>query len=150
MAYEIGDPGRHHQQPDAVSRTSLPGDETGRDPDGVENDLSQLLRSVGLLEAVRPQDECGREGYEQQRGHCGRDEQAAAHPGASARLATAAAERSSLWIKPRARLRSSRVPKSAASRLDVRTTSVAAPLSAIRSATSNPSVSGRSTSSSTS
>ena len=52
-------------------------------------------------------------------------------------------------MKPRARLRSSRAPKSVASRLDVRTTRVAAPLSAIRSATSNPSVSGNKTSSST-
>ena len=150
LAREIGEPGCHHEQPDAVSRTSLPGNEPSRDPDPVQHDLAKGLRRPPMrLEVVS-------EEHEQRRGDRGRDphqtedeEEAAAHPEVPARLASAAAERSSLWMKPRAGLRSSRAPKSVASRLDVRTTRVAAPLSAIRSATSNPSVSGKRTSSST-
>ena len=61
-------------------------------------------------------------------GHRQHDEQPAAHRAPAASAASAAPDKSSLWMKPIAGLRWRRPPKSAASRLEVSTTIGAAPL----------------------
>src|SRR5262249_56414529 len=147
---DVDESHRRHQRPDSVSRASLPGDQTGDDPDPVGRDLRELFRPSEWLEAMRKRDEHGGRRDNCRTGERKPDEQPPVHDAPAASSASAAVERSSLRMKPFALLRSSRAPNSAASRLEVSTTTGPAPLAASCSATASPSVPGNKTSSSTS
>src|SRR5262245_26545998 len=147
---DVGESDRRHQRPDPVPRTALPGDQACGDPDAVGRDLRELLVAPERLEAVRERDQYGSRTNHREAGESKRDEEPPTHGASDVSRARAGPDSSSLWMKPRADVRCSRCPKSAASRLEVSTTTGLSPFPASRSATANPSVSGSTTSKSTS
>src|SRR5262249_16482319 len=143
---DVDESHRRHQRPDSVSRASLPGDQTGDDPDPVGRDLRELFRPSEWLEAMRKRDEHGGRRDNCRTGERKPDEQPPVHDAPAASSASAAVERSSLRMKPFALLRSSRAPNSAASRLQVSAPTAPAPLGASAPARGSPSWPGNRTS----
>src|SRR5262249_49192355 len=141
-----------HEETGPVRRSAVPGDESQRDPDAADPDHAEFLTRRAQLELVRPEHQRDVGRHEEHGGQAEHDHQegAAGHGGCAAILASAGADNSALWMKPRADVRCNRCPNSAASRLEVSTTTGSSPLPANRSATTNPSMSGSITSSSTS